>query len=229
MTASRNYSSTAGKMTLVGTITGAATSIVVDVTTGLPSVPYTLLLDPGLSVEEVVEVTAVGGTTLTVTRGVDGTSAQTHTNGAELRHAYSARDFQDSRNHEGNVVAHGATGAVVGTTNTQALTNKTIDGSLNTFSNIPATAVTGSTAQVTLSGQATVTAAGGGVAVSYGHTFATAPSPIVCNVYPYSPTPVMAVVTYGSATGFMVVFMNTTNGAVVTTGTYAINWIASGV
>jgi len=78
---------------LFGGITGAAASLIVDVTTGLPTVPFTLLLDPGQGIEEVVTVTAAGGTTLTVTRGVDGTSAQAHTNGAEVRHAYSARDF----------------------------------------------------------------------------------------------------------------------------------------
>jgi len=129
-------------MHLVGGITGAAASLVVDVTTGLPSVPFTLLLDPGLGVEEVIEVTAIGGTTLTVTRGVDGTSAQAHTNGGEVRHAYSARDFQDSRNHEADTTtAHGVSGGVVGTTNTQALTNKAVDGSLNTFSNVPKVAL----------------------------------------------------------------------------------------
>jgi microcystin-dependent protein/uncharacterized metal-binding protein len=113
-------------MHLVGGITGAAASLIVDTVTGLPSVPFTLMLDPGVGSEEIVEVTAAGGTTLTVTRGVDGTSAQSHTNGAEVRHAYSARDFQDSRNHEANLTtAHGVTGAVVGATNVQSLTNKT--------------------------------------------------------------------------------------------------------
>jgi len=99
------------------------------------------MLDPGLGIEEIVTCTAVAGTTLTVTRGVDGTSAQAHANGAEVRHAYSARDFQDSRNHEGSVTGHGATGAVVGTTNTQTLTNKTVDGATNTFTNVPDTAL----------------------------------------------------------------------------------------
>jgi hypothetical protein len=129
-------------MHLVGGITAAATSLVVDVTTGLPTVPFTLLLDPGLSVEEVVTVTAVGGTTLTVTRGVGGTSAQAHTNGAEVRHAYYGQDFQDSRDHEANTTtAHGVTGAVVGTTNTQTLTGKTMSGASNTFTNIPKSAI----------------------------------------------------------------------------------------
>ena len=115
MPASRNYSSTAGLMRLVGGITGAAASLIVDVTTGLPSVPFTLLLDPGLGVEEVVTVTAVGGTTLTVTRGVGGTSAQAHDPGAEIRHAYYGADFQDSRDHEAATTAHGATGGIPGT------------------------------------------------------------------------------------------------------------------
>lgn len=96
-------------MRLVGGISAAATSLIVDTTTGLPAVPFTLMLEPGATVEEIVTVTAVGGTTLTATRGVGGTSAQIHLNGVEIRHAYYGQDFQDSRNHEANAAIHGTT------------------------------------------------------------------------------------------------------------------------
>ena len=140
--ASRNYSSTAGKMSLVGAISAAATTLIVDATTGLPvALPYVLMIDPGMSTEEIVDVTAAGGTTLTVTRGVDGSPAQSHLTGAEVRHAYSARDFRESRDHEATTIAHGATGAVVGTTNAQTLTNKAISGATNTISGILAGAL----------------------------------------------------------------------------------------
>jgi hypothetical protein len=51
--------------------------------------------------------------------------------------------------HEAATEAHGASGAVVGTTNTQTLENKTIDGGSNTLANIPASAVTGLAAVLT--------------------------------------------------------------------------------
>jgi len=49
--------------------------------------------------EEVVEVTGVSGTTLTVTHGVDGTSAVSHSAGAVFRHGVSARDFDEANDH----------------------------------------------------------------------------------------------------------------------------------
>lgn len=45
--------------------------------------------------EELVKVTAAVGTTLTVVRGVDNTSASTHSASAAVRHAVSAQDFRE--------------------------------------------------------------------------------------------------------------------------------------
>lgn len=99
-------------------------------TVGLPtSFPYTLAVDYENISEELVDVTNAAGTLLTITRGRDGTSATLHNAGARVRHTSSARDFADSRNHENSTTeVHGlAPGeAIVGTTGTQTLTNKTV-------------------------------------------------------------------------------------------------------
>lgn len=134
----RNYSSTAQQTTLASGITSGATSIQVTATTGFPSVDFVLALDADTAQQELVLVTAVAGTTLTVTRGYDSTTAVAHDAGAVVRHSHAGIDFRDSRTHEAATTAHGATGAVVGTTNTQTLTNKTISADSNTLSGIAA-------------------------------------------------------------------------------------------
>jgi hypothetical protein len=100
----------------------------VAVTTGFPSsFPYVLALDYGAATEELVTVTAAGGTTLTVTRGFSGTSAQSHSTGAVVRHVVNAQDLTDFRTHEAATASvHGVTGALVGATQSQTLTNKTL-------------------------------------------------------------------------------------------------------
>lgn len=92
----RYYSSVAVATDIPGGCTSGATSITIGAATGLPSsYPYTFIFDPETVDEEVVEVTNRSGTTLTVTRGVDGTSAVAHSAGAVARHGFSARDFAD--------------------------------------------------------------------------------------------------------------------------------------
>lgn len=141
MANSRFYSSTALETTLTNSITPSTLIIQVASTTGFPgSLPYTLAIDYGASAMELVEVTSVAGLNLTVTRAVDGTSAASHNSGAAVRHVSSARDFTDSRTHEAAIGAvHGLTGDIVGTTDTQTLTNKTINGAAlsGTFSGSP--------------------------------------------------------------------------------------------
>lgn len=142
------YSSTAGSYTLTGDVSPSATILVINTVSGLPSsTPFKVVVDAGQPSEEIVKVTAVAGTSLTVVRGWDGTSGADHAAGAVVRHMVTAEDFTLSRTHEDATAAHGATGAVVGTINAQTISNKDLSNGTNVF---PA-------ALVTLTGAQTLT------------------------------------------------------------------------
>lgn len=92
----RYYSSTAQRTTLANAVNSSATTIVVSAVSGWPSsFPYTLILDQDTINEEIVTVTARSGTSVTVTRGVDGTTAKAHDAGAAVNHGVSAQDFEE--------------------------------------------------------------------------------------------------------------------------------------
>lgn len=104
----RYYSSTATPKTLNVAISSGASSVSLSNLTGLPtSYPYTLVIDPDLTTEEIVSVTGlVAGTTVSIARAQDGSSAVAHDNGASVRHMVTARDMQEPQNHIADSASH---------------------------------------------------------------------------------------------------------------------------
>jgi len=164
-TPKRNFSSTAVETSLQSSIPaqsqGASnTSFIVASVSGFPSVPFTLIVDPDTSKEEVVTVTSASSTTLTVTRGEDSTQAVAHSAGAVVRHGVSGRDFREEQTHiaargydadqaildlANQTHVHGLAsgdGSVVGTTKTQTLTNKTLTSPIITGGQVGDTGIT---------------------------------------------------------------------------------------
>jgi hypothetical protein len=174
----RYYSSIAVETALSGSIPaqaqGAAnTAFIVASVSGFPSsYPYTLIVDPDTSKEEVVTVVAGSGTTLSVTRGSDNTQGVAHSAGAVVRHGVSGREFRESETHiaargfdidqtildlANQTHVHGIVtgeGVVVGTTKEQTLTNKTFSGS---FTASAATFVSPTITSPTISGSPVIT------------------------------------------------------------------------
>ena len=131
--ATRNFSSVAVQATLTEAVTSVGTSWKVTDVTGWPSPPFVVIADKDKAAEEAALVTAVSGTTITVTRGWDSTPALPHEAGATVTHGVTAVDFRDANLHvNATVGVHGVTGAVVGTTDTQVLDNKTFTSSSGT-------------------------------------------------------------------------------------------------
>ena len=146
----RYYSSTAVETALGSSIPAqsqnqANTSFIVGSISGFPTdFPYSLIVDPDTSKEEVVTVYAGSGTTLSVYRGADNTQAVAHSAGAVVRHGVSGREFRESENHiaargydidqtilnaANQTHVHGiqtGDGVVVGTLKEQTLTRKTL-------------------------------------------------------------------------------------------------------
>jgi hypothetical protein len=109
----RYYSSIAQDTTISVPILSGTTTVTVAATTGWPlTYPFSLALDYGTALEEIVDVTNVTGLTATIIRGVDSTTAVGHGAAAVVRHVIIARDIRDSNTHINTLNGAGAHGIV---------------------------------------------------------------------------------------------------------------------
>jgi len=140
-----NYTNTASKALLDGNINSSVGSLAVTGYTGYPSAPFYILVDRDTSAAELMEVTAVAGSTLTVTRGTGGTAATSHSSGATVEHVIPAAVPQAVEQHiEASSNVHGVTGALIGADSTGTLANKTFRGAhIHTYTDTLPDAPTG--------------------------------------------------------------------------------------
>lgn len=157
--ARRHYSSTAVETTVAAPgLAPSATLLNVASATGFPSTcPFTLVLGEGTISEEVVEVSSMIGTALTVVRGIDSTPSINHNVGDSVKHAVSARDYDEANAHNNaSSDVHGISGNlstfVSTTANASVATHSALTSGVHGFapgSNIKGYVDTGDAANAT--------------------------------------------------------------------------------
>ena len=123
-----NYVNTASTATTSAPIGPSDTTVTVASYTGWPTAPYWAELEKGTASAEIVRVTNVAGSVLTITRGQGGTAATSHGAGVNVEHIVPASHFNEGETHNAATNAHGVTGVVVGTQGAQTVQDKNFRG-----------------------------------------------------------------------------------------------------
>lgn len=177
----RDHRGGAAPATLTASINTSDASFSISTNTGWPTSgvgPFFVVIDPGTALEEKLLCTSQSASIVAVAgsgRGVDGTTAKSHSVGAVTYPCWTASEA-DELNEHGAAVAgvHGVSGSVVGTSDAQTLTNKSISGGTNTITGITQGAVANLTADLAVLTAADVALAAADTAISGSLTTHTA-------------------------------------------------------
>lgn len=137
----REYVGAAQKAYLTASLGGSTANLTItcdDLTnwpTGVSGRPFYVVVDRNTASEEKILCASRAGNTITVYddgltngRGADGTTITTHATNAEIEHVFTATDADEANAHvNASSAVHGLAGSVVGTTDTQTLSNKTLN------------------------------------------------------------------------------------------------------
>ena len=105
----RQYKGAAASTTITAGINTSDTTCSLAATTGWPStaaVPFFVVIDPGTSSEEKCSAT-ISGSTLTLTRAQDNTSAATHASGATIYPVFTAAEADEANNMAATMTTKG--------------------------------------------------------------------------------------------------------------------------
>ena len=105
----RQYKGAAASTTTTNALTSGDTSVTLAATTGWPStaaVPFYVVIDPGTSSEEKCSAT-ISGSTLTLTRAADDTTAVSHSSGATIYPVFTADDADEANNMAATMTTKG--------------------------------------------------------------------------------------------------------------------------
>ena len=157
----RQYKGAAAQTTTTNALSVSDTSVTLTATTGWPStpaVPFFVVIDPGTSSEEKCSAT-ISGSTLTLVRAQDDTTAATHTSGATIYPVFTADEADEANEFTSTMTTRGDLLTMNSSTNPARIaigTNGyvlTSNGTDAAWAVLPASGVTGDSDQLVLGSQ----------------------------------------------------------------------------